>query len=175
MAGLTVELPISTGIMLRSIADVGRAEGEDLRKVEARLQCVSVFGMGGRSKGDDAAETAYFTARLALAEAVTDASAYVIRQSAKVSADEAIPALVRLITRVSERFSPQVAEKAIAMGIPIIGAAGGATLNLLFIDHFQSVAHGHFTVRRLERKCGKDEVRSRYEAYALELKNRHGH
>jgi hypothetical protein len=46
--------------------------------------------------------------------------------------------------------------------VPVIGALGGATINLLFVDHFQEVARGHFIVRRLERKYGKEEVKEEY-------------
>jgi hypothetical protein len=45
----------------------------------------------------------------------------------------------------------------------VIGALGGAAVNYAFIDHFQSVARGHFTVRRLERKYGKEVVFAAYE------------
>ena len=34
-----------------------------------------------------------------------------------------------------------------------------------FIDHFQEVARAHFTVRRLERRYGKDAVRVAYERF----------
>jgi hypothetical protein len=32
-----------------------------------------------------------------------------------------------------------------------------------FIDHFQEIAKAHFTVRRLERRYGKDTVRRVYD------------
>ena len=57
-----------------------------------------------------------------------------------------------------------LSEKAAAQAIPIVGAAGGAVINLLFIDHFQTMARGHFTVRRLERQHGVDAVREAYGA-----------
>jgi hypothetical protein len=40
---------------------------------------------------------------------------------------------------------------------------GGAALNLAFAEHFQDLARGHFTVRRLERVYGADIVRAEYE------------
>jgi hypothetical protein len=45
---------------------------------------------------------------------------------------------------------------------PVVGALGGATINVLFIDHFQDMARGHFIVRRLERRYGQDEVEKKY-------------
>ncbi|MBW2614674.1 MAG: EcsC family protein, partial [Deltaproteobacteria bacterium] len=50
-----------------------------------------------------------------------------------------------------------------AQAVPIIGAAGGALINTIFIDHFQDMARGHFIVRRLERVYGTDEVQRQYE------------
>jgi len=49
LAALPVELPVSTVIMLRSIADIARSEGEDLSKPEAALSCVEVFAPDRRT------------------------------------------------------------------------------------------------------------------------------
>jgi hypothetical protein len=49
------------------------------------------------------------------------------------------------------------------LAVPAIGAAGGAAINLLFIDHFQDMAPGHFIVRKLERAYGAELVRAEYE------------
>jgi hypothetical protein len=57
----------------------------------------------------------------------------------------------------------QVSEMAMAQLIPIVGAAGGATVNTLFIDHYQNIATGHFSLRRLERSYGKEEVQMVFE------------
>jgi hypothetical protein len=57
-----------------------------------------------------------------------------------------------------------LSEKAAAQAVPAIGAAGGAIINTLFIDHFQDMARGHFIIRRLERKYGKEIVEHTYKA-----------
>lgn len=158
---LAVELPVTTAIMLRAIADVARAEGEDLRSPEARLACIEVFALGGPRKGDDAAETGYFAVRFALAQQVAKAAEHLVRRGV---AEQGAPAVLRLITRVAQRFSVQVSEKVAAEAVPLVGAVGGATINVVFIDHFQSMARGHFAVRRLERRYGQAAVRARYEA-----------
>jgi hypothetical protein len=159
LAALALELPVSTTIMLRSIADIARAEGEDLRLAEARLACVEVFALGGRSPSDDAAESAYYMARAGLARAVGEAAEYLARGGASAGA----PAMVQFVSRVAARFQIQVTEKAAAQAVPVVGAAGGALINNLFIDHFQSVASGHFTVRRLERRYSPQVVRDAWE------------
>ena len=44
----------------------------------------------------------------------------------------------------------------------ITAAAGGALLNAVFVQHYQDMAFGHFTVRRLERKYGVEPVHRAY-------------
>jgi hypothetical protein len=164
LPALIVELPVSTVIMLRSIADIARANGEPLDSNEAKLACLEVFALGGPSKADDASESGYFAVRSALAKAVTEAAQFLTE---KTIAEEGAPALVRLIALIAARFQIQVSEKAAAMLVPVIGAIGGGAINLLFIDHFQDISRGHFTVRRLERKYGQELVRRHYDAITL--------
>ena len=159
LPALAVELPISTTIMLRSIANIARSEGETISKIASKIACIEVFALGGPSKSDDASKSGYFAIRAALARSVTKAAEYIAQ---KGLAEEGAPALVRLIAQIAQRFSIQVSEKAAAQAIPAIGAAGGALINTLFIDHFQDMARGHFIVRRLERKYGKEIVEVTY-------------
>jgi len=126
--------------MCRSIADIARANGESLDDVGTQLACIEVFALGGPSAADDASETAYFTVRSALAQAVSEATQFLA--SRKVSAASA-PPIVRLITQVAARFQVQVSQKVAAQAVPIIGAASGALINLLFTDHFQDMSRGH--------------------------------
>ena len=156
LPALSIELPISTTIMLRSIADIARSEEENINKIESKIACIEVFALGGPSMSDDASESGYFAVRAALAQSVTKAAEYIAE---KGLTEEGAPALVRLIIQIAERFSIQVSEKAAAQAVPAIGAAGGAIINALFIDHFQDMARGHFIVRRLERKYGKEVVK----------------
>jgi hypothetical protein len=160
LPALAIELPVSTTIILRSIADIARSEGENLEKPDAKLQCIEVLALGGRLKNDDAAETGYFTARAAMAKAVSDAAAYLAK---KGLSDKGAPAIVRLITQIASRFTIVVSEKAAAQAVPLVGAFGGAIINTLFIDHFQNMGKGHFIVRRLERLHDPEEVRRIYE------------
>lgn len=159
LPGLLVELPLTTAAMLRSIADIARSEGESPAHEGTRLACIEVLALGGRSPGDDAAEAGYFASRAALAQQVTAASRYV----ASSLGSGAAPAVVRAINAIASRFSIPVTQKALAQAAPLIGAASGAALNLVFISHFQDMARGHFIVRRLERAHGPALVRSLYD------------
>ena len=166
LAGLAVELPISTTIMLRSIADIARSQGEDLSDYETKLACMEVFALGGESTADDDAESGYFIVRAALANSITEASRFV---ATKKLSEESAPALVKFIVNVAARFNVLVTEKAAAQAIPAIGAIGGGLINTLFIDHFQDMAKGHFIVRRLERLYSPKEIETWYNAI-LDLK-----
>ena len=165
LKALAVELPISTTIMLRSIADIARSEGEDLAQPEARLHCLQVLALGGRTPDDDGAETAYFAARAAIAQTVSEAVSHIARKGV---VEKSAPAIVRLISLVASRFSIVVSEKAAAQAVPVIGALGGALINSVFIGHFQDVARGHFVIRRLERKYGTEFVRNAYATMLFE-------
>jgi len=158
-AAVPVELPVSTTIMLRSIAQIAREEGEDLSAPEARLACVEVFALGGRAPGEAAFETGYFAIRAALARSVSESVKFVAQKSA---VREGAPALVRLVSQVAARFGLVVSEKLAAQAIPVVGALGGAAINLAFIQHFQTMARGHFIVRRLEREYGAELVQFEY-------------
>lgn len=159
MYGLPVELPFSTAIMLRSIADIARSEGEDLDDIDAKLSCISVLALGAPSNKDDNADIGYFAVRAALAKALPRA------------AERTLPtALARFITTIAERFGITVSEKVLAEAVPVVGAVGGGAINLVFMNHFQDVAHGHFTVRRLEREYGEDVIREEYERERRDLR-----
>jgi hypothetical protein len=159
LPALSLELPLSTTIILRSIADIARAEGEDLRTADARVACVQVLALGGPSGRDDASETGYFAARAAMARAVSEAVRHIAE---KGLSQQGAPAILRLVTAVASRFSINVTQKAAAQAVPVVGAVGGAIINTLFIDHFQNMAQGHFIVRRLERAHGRELVETVY-------------
>lgn len=160
LPALALELPVSTTIMLRSIAEIARSQGEDLRLADARLECVQVLALGGGAAAGDSNEAGYFAARAALSKAVSDAAAHLARHGLS---QQGAPALVRFISQLTARFSVVVTEKAAAQAVPLVGALGGAAINTAFIRHFQSMATGHFIIRRLERLHGQDEIRRLYE------------
>jgi len=155
-AGLAVELPITTTLMLRTIAEIARDEGENIHDPEARKACVEVFALGGRSELDDAAETGYYGVRLALATYMG---------SRAVPAGETVTATAQFVHGVAQRFGIHLSQRAAAHLIPAIGAVSAATVNTLFMHHFQEMARAHFTVRRLERKYTAELVQANYEAF----------
>jgi hypothetical protein len=105
-------------------------------------------------------------ARGMLAKTVTEAARFVAERGV---IKEGAPILLKFVTQVAARFGLVVTQKAAAQALPIVGALGGAAVNYAFIDHFQDVARGHFTVRRLERLYGKERIRSEYDLIAGQL------
>jgi hypothetical protein len=155
-----LEIPISTIIMLRSIADIARSEGENLADPDAALSCVQVFALGARSAAADSAESGYFVVRGMLAKSITEAARFITERGI---IEEGAPILIRFIAQVASRFGVVVTQKLAAQALPVVGALGGAAVNYAFLDHFQDVARGHFAIRRLERAYGKEAVRAQYE------------
>ena len=160
LAGLAFELPVTTTVMLHSIAGIAAREGEDLRQPEAALACLEVLACGPEGKANEAIESAYSATRAALAQVTRDAAAYIAQ---KGMAKEGAPVLVNFLAKIAARFGLEVSEKAAAQLVPVAGAAGGLALNVMFTHHFQRLAEGHFTVRRLERTYGSEIVRRAYE------------
>ena len=161
LPGLAVELPLTTTLMLRSIADIARAEGERLEDPATALACLEVLAHGGRSRRDDGSESGYFAVRTAMAQQLSVAAQYI---AAHGLGSKGAPALVSMVARIAAKFSVTVSEKLAAQAVPFVGAASGAALNTLFIAHFQAMARGHFIIRRLERRYGEAAVRQAYEA-----------
>jgi EcsC protein family len=169
LTALAVELPVSTTIMLRAIAAIAQEEGEDLADPRTGLACLEVFALGG-PPGEDSAEADYFVVRAMLARGLVEVADFAIDKGA---IGESAPFLVRFLTQIASRFGVVVSEKIAAQAVAVVGAVGGAAVNLAFIEHFQDVARGHFTVRRLERVYGVDAVRSEYDRIKSDLTRPH--
>ncbi|MDO4997204.1 MAG: EcsC family protein [Neisseria sp.] len=167
-SALLVELPISTGIMMRSILDVARSEGFDINDPQTKMECIAVFGFSvNEDKSDDSAESGYYSSRLALNQIMTATSkelAKLTQNAASKAVDSNMlgKALAHLIQAVATRLGVPLTEKLAAQLVPGIGAVAGATLNVMFTDFYQDIARGHFIVKRLERKYGEAEIHQQF-------------
>jgi hypothetical protein len=162
MAALPLELPVTTTLVLRAIADIARHHGEDLATLEARLACLEVFALGAprESRG---MHLGYYASRVLLGRMTADAASILIERGV---AGASAPVVGGLVSEIATRFGVVVGERSAASALPVLGALGGATVNLIFMNHFQSVAQGHFAIRRLEREHGPALVRRLYEEIA---------
>ena len=159
LASLPVELPFSTLLMLRSIADIARSEGMDIRLAETKLDCLQVFALGGKVDGIDHRQSAYWAVRFGLGQLLKEAAA---TATGKALSREAASVTSRLVSSIAARFGAVVSEEVAAKMIPVVGAVSGAVINILFIDHFQTIARAHFLVRRLEMQHGPEAVQLAY-------------
>ena len=160
LPALAVELPITTTIMLRAVATIAREEGEDLADPRTGLACLEVFALGASAPNREVPESDYFAVRALLARGVVEVADFALDKGV---VREGAPAVVRFLAQIASRFGIVVSQKVMAQAVAVVGALGGATLNLAFAEHFQDLARGHFTVRRLERVYGADAVRAEYE------------
>jgi hypothetical protein len=159
LPALAIELPVTTIIMFRSIADIARSEGEEVQLIETKLACLEVFALSGGSDKDNAAESGYYAVKALLARQVSEAAKYIMGRGIT---EEGAPVLIRLIGTIASRFGATVSQKAAASAVPVIGAAGGALINSIFMDHFQNMARGHFIMRSLEKKYGTTIIQAQY-------------
>jgi hypothetical protein len=150
-----IELPTSTMVMLRSIGCIAEQEGMNMADEKTRLGCVSVLAMGADAKKVQADELGYWVTRKAMAGLVTQALEWNGRGAA--------PALARFLTQTAARFGVVVSEKLAAQAAPLIGAITGAAINHVFLDHYQSVAHAHFSIERLCLIYGEKPVKEAYD------------
>ncbi len=97
--------------------------------------------------------------RMVLAQRVSEASKFLARSATAESG----PALAKLLSAIAQRLGVQMTHKAAVQLVPAVGAMGGATVNWLFMQHFQDMAQGHFTIRKLERKHDSELVRQEYD------------
>ena len=153
LPGTLVELPVSTTLLLRRIAAIAAEEGEDLSDPLVQAECLKVFALGGRDPSDTEAESGYFVLRIALTEAL------------KGAVGRGLGAMLPgFVGAIAARFGGPVALKLSAQAAPVVGAAGGAAVNIAFLEHFSGIARAHFTIRRLERVHGPALVKAGYEA-----------
>ncbi len=167
LAGLTLEAPITTVAMLRSIADIARSQGALLASPETLLECLQVFALSGGTRVNGAVP-GYYAVRTLLSRNLGDA---VVQLTARGVVDESAGVVSRFVSAIAERFSVNMSEKFAAQSIPLLGAAGGAMVNYVFMSHFQDIARGHFTVRRLEGMYGVDPILDAYQTIKMALDN----
>ena len=145
--GAAVEIPITTTLMMRSIAEIARRNGSDLNDPETLMQCLAVFSYG--SPKLEAMESAFLSWRVAMATAVSEAAAYIALHGAGGVTHSAAPALVQFLNKIAARFQIVISDKLAAEAVPVAGAVTGSLINAAFTDHFNRVAEFHFGILRL--------------------------
>ena len=132
LPGLSFDLPITTSMIIRSLAEIARAHGEDIASDDCRRACLEVLVMGGPETEDDEVELGYWSTRAALGQL----------------------GIQNLVNQAAKRFGLALSNKVGAQLVPAIGALAGASLNYIFMDYYQQMARVHFTIRAIERRSG---------------------
>jgi hypothetical protein len=144
LPGLLLDIPVTTGLMLRSIAEIARDHGEDIASPEGKRACLEVLAQTDLTLGDpahdeDEAEIGYWSAR----------------------AGPSHLTIAVLIRTAASRLGVTLSEKLLAQSVPVAGAVAGAGLNWVFMRYYQERARVHFTIRGVERRTGDpDGVRA---------------
>jgi hypothetical protein len=150
MPGVAIDLPMTTALILRSVAEIARSKGEDIASDDTRRACLEVFAFGGPATEDDEAEKGYWAARLALTFLPTE----------------------RLVVQAARMFGTAVSQKLMAQAVPGIGALAGGSLNYMFMDYYQQMARVHFSVRDLERRYDAASVRAEFDVLVRQARAR---
>ncbi len=169
---LAIELPVTTTLMMRSIAAMAQGAGFDPSDPQTALEILTVFAYGSpTARGDsESGDGTFYMQRAALDVLVRDGAKFIAGKSAAqvLAAVEggAAPRLIELLAKIASRMNLLVGEKFIAQSMPLLGAAGGAAINGMFNDYYSNIAYYAFGLKRLEQKYGQVAVRDAYEAAA---------
>ncbi|MBP2300495.1 EcsC family protein [Azospirillum picis] len=155
LPAVLVELPLTTVTILRSIADVARSKGADLEDVGVQATCLEAFAYGGPLDDDDDADLAFFAARVGG-----------VALAGRIGAGQ----LADVISTVAVRYAAAVVPKVALQAVPVTGAVLGAGLNWSYMQFYQSMASVLFTLRPIEAKYDRDQVRSCFASIVRDLK-----
>lgn len=158
---LFAELPVTTVIMMRAVADVARNEGEDFGCFGTKVACLQAFALGGGIVDPHTGATGYYASRGLLEKPLGESTRYIAKKGA---VGIGAPFAVQLLAKIGIRYQAWLSAKAAAGVIPLAGACMGAAVNVVYINYVHEKARGHFIIRRLERKYGAEVVRAQYEA-----------
>jgi hypothetical protein len=159
LPALFIELPVSTTIMLRSIASIAQSEGFDPRDPEVQIACLEVFFLSEEQIKNPSTEMSYWVIRAGMTKAVTET---VSQWTTRGVLDHSSSVILKIAGMISSRTGILLSEQLLLKILPIIGAIGGAATNYIFLEHFQNIAHGHFIIKRLEKKHSPEIIQSQY-------------
>lgn len=130
--------------------------------------CLEVFSLGGITKADDGSDTGYYFTRMALNEVMKSFNKEMSKLVVEKRITRLTPAQVgammaKLVETVAAKFGIVITGKIASQVVPVVGEVTGATINSLFVDYYQDMALGHFTIKRLEKKYDFEHLREEFE------------
>lgn len=132
--GALVEMPVAVTIIMRAVMAEAEAQGFDLEDEDTLREVLRVFAHAGPMDEDDGSEMAILVTKASITGAT----------------------LSSLIQKVAPHFSVRMGQKLAASAVPVLGAAAGASINLIFTNYYRDVAAVHFRMLRMARDSGED-------------------
>ncbi len=136
LAGALAEVPVTITVFLHAISQAARDEGFDPDAPAVRAECLRVLQAGSPMPEDDALDTGFVGARIALNG----------------------QAMQKLIATIAPALSTILARKLAAQAVPVLGAVTGAALNAAYLAYFRELAAIRFALMRLTLLHGPDRV-----------------
>jgi hypothetical protein len=136
MPGIVADLPASTLLILRAIADIARSHGYDLNRPDVQVACIEAFVFGGPTAEDDDADLAFWSTRAAA------------------------PMVSELVPQVAARLGASWSLSLPARAIPVVSSVTSAAINWHFSGYFQTMAEIIFGLKPLEERHGREHVRA---------------
>ncbi len=146
LPGILADLPTSTLLVLRSIADIARSHGYDIRDPAVQAACMEAFAFGGPTDEDDDADLAFWSTRAAA------------------------PVLSDMLPAIAGRLAASWAAVLPAKAVPVVGSVASAAINWHFSGYFQHMAGIVFSLRPLEERYGRQQVRDLFSAVIEEMR-----
>ncbi len=106
LPGLLVELPVTTTVMLHSIAGIAASQGEDLSRPDSALACLEVLALGPEGRRGEALESAYYATPEPLWRRLHAMPQPMSHR--RVWRRKRAPALISFLARIASRFGIEV-------------------------------------------------------------------
>ncbi|HYX37751.1 MAG TPA: EcsC family protein [Oligoflexus sp.] len=166
-AGLMLEIPLTTSVMLRSIASTAQKWGYDLKDPEVQLHCLYVFSLGFTADKDHVGlGPGYIDTRLAWHGMIRELAGFIGSHSLKdvfVALERGtLPALAKLVSLLIPSLERAIMKNILSKSLPVLGALSSAVINATYCGYYSQAAQYHFGLMHLEAQHSLDLVQNQY-------------
>ena len=126
------ELPVAIGVIFRGMQRVAAGYGRDPNNVATRQICLSIFSTGSLIVDEDVDASQFIGIRLILQDQLLRSF------------------ITRMTPNLLMKFSPKLVSP------PVIGAATGSMINVVYIRYYENLAHVYFQLADIAAEFGAD-------------------